>query len=63
MVQIQLISDSERTELFEMVQRYWTELMPHSVVLQDAKTRLRYFEDEFRFGGPCCTAKRLGLSI
>jgi len=52
MLETQPIGDGERDELFEVVQRYWIELMPHSPVVQDPAIRPRYFDSQFRFGEP-----------
>lgn len=52
LVEIRLIPESERAELFEIVQRYWAELMPHSSVVKNPMIQPRYFEYQFKFGIP-----------
>ena len=52
MFDIQPVDETEGEVLFEMVQRYWAELMPHAPVVQDPSIRPAYFADEFRLGRP-----------
>jgi GNAT superfamily N-acetyltransferase len=51
-VTIRPIGVEEREALFEVMVRFWEELMPHAPVVQDPSIRPRYFEHECRLGQP-----------
>lgn len=51
-VEIKQISADERAELWEMVLRYWRQLMPHAPVVTDVAMGRRYFAERFEFNQP-----------
>jgi GNAT superfamily N-acetyltransferase len=49
---IQQVTDEEHPLLYEMVQTYWDEIMPHALTVQGPAKRVAYFEEEFQRGTP-----------
>ncbi|GHP00033.1 hypothetical protein KSF_100800 [Reticulibacter mediterranei] len=52
MLSIEQVTDEERPLLYEMVQKYWDEIMPHALTVQGPAKRVAYFEEEFLRGTP-----------
>ena len=46
------IGAGEREALYEIVQRFWEELMPHAPIVRDPALRPRYFDHEVCLGQP-----------
>jgi len=49
---IEQVTDEERPLLYDMVQTYWDEIMPHALTVQGTAKRAAYFEEEFQRGTP-----------
>jgi GNAT superfamily N-acetyltransferase len=47
---IKQVADEEHPLLYDMVQTYWDEIMPHALTVQGPTKRAAYFEEEFQRG-------------